>query len=82
MGEWKEVYRERNTLGGIMKVGDLVWARWEMYTMGVIIKVLFEDNMAEVYYRVRWLTDGWARESLEFQEDLMTEKERLKVESI
>ena len=24
MGEWKEIYRERSTLGGIMQVGDLV----------------------------------------------------------
>ena len=56
-----------------MQIGDLVWARWESNCMGVIIKVSFEDNIGEVYYRVRWF-DSWLRESLEFEGDLVTKE--------
>jgi len=58
-----------------MQVGDLVWARWETGLMGVIIKIAYEDNIGEVYYRVHWLTALWTKESLEFAEDLKTKEE-------
>ena len=64
-----------------MQVGDLVWARWEIATMGVIIKVSFEDNIGEVYYRVRWF-DSWSRESLEFEGDLVTKEEKCSKQAI
>ena len=58
-----------------MQIGDLVWARWETNAMGVIVKVSFEDNTAQVCYRVRWF-DSWARWTLEFEEDLVTKEEK------
>ena len=58
-----------------MRVGDLVWARWEMNTMGVITKVSFEDNIGEIYYRVMWF-GGWTRDTLEFEDDLVTKEEK------
>ena len=58
-----------------MQVGDLVWARWESDSMGVIVKVLFEDNIGQVYYRVHWF-DGWTRWTQEFEEDLVTKEEK------
>lgn len=60
-----------------MQVGDLVWARWETNAMGVIVKVSFEDNTAQVCYRVRWF-DSWTRWTLEFEEDLLTKEEKCK----
>ena len=57
-----------------MQVGDLVWAKWETGLVGVIIKTVYEDNIGEVYYRVHWLTGCWAKESLEFAEDLVTKE--------
>ena len=57
-----------------MRVGDLVWSKWESSTMGIIVKVSFEDNIGEVCYRIRWL-DSWTRESLEFEDDLLTKEE-------
>ena len=57
-----------------MQVGDLVWARWAD-TMGIIIKVSFEDNIGEVYYRVMWF-GGWTRDTLEFEGDLVTKEEK------
>ena len=58
-----------------MKVGDLVWARWETDTMGIIVKVLVEDNTGQVCYRIQWLS-GWTRSSLEFGLDLLTKEEK------
>ena len=63
-----------------MQVGDLVWARWELNAMGVIIKVSFEDNIGEIYYRVRWL-DSWLC-SLEFEGDLVTKEEKCSKQEI
>tara|TARA_Y100000592_G_C5254935_1_gene214585 strand:- start:193 stop:375 length:183 start_codon:yes stop_codon:yes gene_type:complete len=60
-----------------MRVGDLVWARWESDSMGVIVKVLFEDNIGQVYYHVHWF-DGWTRRTQEFEEDLVTKEEKCK----
>ncbi len=61
-----------------MQVGDLVWARWESNTMGVIVKVSFEDNTAQVCYRVRW----FLRWTLEFEEDLVTKEEKCSKQEI
>ena len=61
-----------------MQVGDLVWARWETSIIGIIIKVVYEDNIGEVYYRVHWLADCWSKESLEFAEDLIIKEEKCK----
>ena len=58
-----------------MQVGDLVWARWETNVMGVIVKVSFEDNTGQVCYHVRWFS-GWTRNSLEFEQDLVTKEEK------
>ena len=62
-----------------MQVGDLVWARWETNAMGVIVKVSFEDNIGQVYYRVYWF-DSWTRWTQEFEEDLVTKEEKCKLE--
>lgn len=58
-----------------MRVGDLVWCRWDINnTIGVIIKILYEDNIGEVYYCVAW-SDGLP-DSLEFEYDLVTKEEK------
>jgi len=49
MGEWKEVYRERNTLGGIMQVGSLVRHRLTG-EIGVIVHTNKHPR-----YCVRWV---------------------------
>lgn len=62
-----------------MQVGDLVWARWEISTMGIIVKINFEDNVGYPYYRVRWFfTKGIIHETVEFEEDLVTKEEKCK----
>jgi uncharacterized protein YodC (DUF2158 family) len=58
-----------------MQIGDLVWARWESNTMGVIVKVSFDDNIGQVCYRIHWF-NSWARRTLEFEEDLVTKEEK------
>ena len=59
-----------------MQVGDLVWARWEISTMGVIIKADFEDNIGYPYYRIRWFfRGGGTHETVEFEDDLLTKEE-------
>ena len=57
-----------------MRVGDLVWSRWDLNIIGVIIKILYEDNIGEVYYRVHW-SDG-IPDSLELEYDLVTKEEK------
>jgi len=64
-----------------MRVGDLVWARWEITTMGIIVKVDFEDNVGYPYYRIRWIfRGGGTNETVEFEDDLLTKEEKCKLE--
>ena len=64
-----------------MQIGDLVWARWEITSMGIIVKVDFEDNVGYPYYRVRWFfRDGGTHETAEFEDDLLTKEEKCKLE--
>ncbi len=58
-----------------MQVGDLVWCRRELSTVGIIIEIL--SYIGEAHYRVHW-SDG-VPDSLEFEYDLVTKEERLNV---
>ena len=49
--------------------------------MGVIVKVLFDDNIGQVYYRVHWF-DSWTRFTQEFEEDLVTKEEKCSKQEI
>tara|TARA_R110001583_G_scaffold115354_1_gene265866 strand:+ start:1376 stop:1561 length:186 start_codon:yes stop_codon:yes gene_type:complete len=61
-----------------MRIGDLVWARWETGLVGVIVKTTYTEEIGEVYYRIHWITGLWTKESLEFAEDLVTVEEKCK----
>ena len=64
-----------------MQVGDLVWARWEMSSMGIIIKVDFDDNVGYPYYRIRWFfANDRTHETVEFEDDLLTKEQKCKLE--
>ena len=66
-------------LGGLMRIGDLVWARWEIATMGIVVRIEFEDSIGYPYYRIRWFfRDGGTHETVEFEDDLLTKEERCK----
>ena len=62
-----------------MQIGDLVWARWEISSMGIVIKVCTQRDIDEVYYRVRWFfANGVSHETVEFIDDLVTKEEKCK----
>ena len=64
-----------------MRIGDLVWARWEITSMGIIVDIGFEDNVGYPYYRVRWFfANGVTHETVEFEDDLVTKEEKCKLE--
>jgi len=64
-----------------MQVGDLVWSKWDSSAMGIIVKVLFEDNTGQFCYRVHWF-DSWARWTQEFEDDLLTKEEKCSKQEI
>ena len=59
MGEWKEVYRERNALGGIMQVGDTV--EWYDHNgnaeLGIVIEIP-KEIMSEDRVRVHFIIEN------------------------
>jgi hypothetical protein len=63
-----------------MKVGDLVWSRWQEDCIGIIIDVLYDDKGMEFSYRVKWWWTNCNRlgESREYGEDLVTKEEKCK----
>ena len=64
-----------------MRIGDLVWARWEITSMGVIVKVDFDDFAGYPYYRIRWIfRGGGTHETVEYEDDLLTKEEKCKLE--
>jgi hypothetical protein len=64
-----------------MRVGDLVWSKWDSSAMGIIVKVSFEDNIGQFCYRVHWF-DSWARWTQEFEDDLLAKEEKCSKQAI
>ena len=58
-----------------MRVGDLVWARWQEDYMGIIIDIIFDETDVEYSYRVKWVFQQ-PYESREYIEDLVTKEEK------
>lgn len=70
-----------------MRVGDLVWARWQDDCFGVVIDIVFDDVNVEFSYRIKWwwlphsLNRG-TYESREYIEDLVTKEEKCSKQEI
>ena len=68
-----------------MRVGDLVWARWQEDCMGIIIDIIFDETDVEYSYRVKWWGLGFGtctHETREYIEDLVTKEEKCSKQEI
>ena len=67
-----------------MRVGDLVWARWQDDCYGIIIGYTFDEINVEYLYRIKWwwLPNSCNKgtfETLEYEEDLVTKEEKCEI---
>jgi hypothetical protein len=68
-----------------MKIGDLVWARWQDDCFGIVIDTMFDEINVEHLYRVKWWGLGFGictHETLEYIEDLLTKEEKCSKQEI
>ncbi len=72
MDEWKEVFRERNTLGGIMRIGSLVRSKWLNYPhVGLVTGNATLEGESWRQWRVQWIGDNCPlQHTLEDERDL------------
>ena len=65
-----------------MRIGDLVWARWQDNCFGIVIGYTFDEVNVEYCYRIKWFWNCYNYESQEYIEDLLTKEEKCSKQEI